>query len=67
MIYGTDEVLKQAKLKQQAQPSGFLYGTDAATHVGKPDPATRPNNTLWLEERTLVHVLSGHTCIMLNV
>lgn len=56
MIYGTDEVLKQAKLKQQAQPSGFLYGTDAATHVGKPDPATRPNNTLWLEERTLVHV-----------
>jgi len=52
MIYGTDEVLRQTKLKEQANPTGFLYGTDAATRVGKPAPAARPNNSIWLEERT---------------
>lgn len=53
MIYGTDEVLRQAQLKEEAnRPSGFLYGTDAATNVGRPAPAPRPNNSLWLEERT---------------
>lgn len=51
MIYGTDELLRQAKLKE-SQPSGFLYGTEAATNVGKPAPAPRPNNMIWLEEKT---------------
>ena len=53
MIYGTDELLRQARLKEQENnPSGFLYGTDAATRVGKAIPAPRPNNSIWLEERT---------------
>ncbi|XP_078377986.1 uncharacterized protein LOC144661155 isoform X1 [Oculina patagonica] len=52
MIYGTDELLRQAKLKEESNPSGFLYGTEAATKVGKPAPAPRPNNMIWLEERT---------------
>lgn len=52
MIYGTDELLRQAKLKENYNPSGFLYGTEAATKVGKPAPAPRPNNMIWLEERT---------------
>ena len=55
MIYGTDELLHQAKLNAEApKPSGFLYGTDAATKVGKPACGPRPNNVLWLEEKTLV-------------
>jgi len=52
MIYGTDELLHQAKIKETYNPSGFLYGTEAATKVGKPAPAPRPNNMIWLEERT---------------
>ncbi|XP_068745397.1 uncharacterized protein [Montipora capricornis] len=52
MIYGTDEILRQAKRKEKPNTSGFLYGTDAATKVGRHDPAPRPNNPLWLEERT---------------
>lgn len=52
MIYGTDELLHQAKLKGNYNPSGFLYGTEEATKVGKPAPAPRPNNMIWLEERT---------------
>lgn len=52
MIYGTDELLHQAGLKENYNPSGFLYGTEAATKVGKPAPAPRPNNMIWLEERT---------------
>lgn len=52
MIYGTDEVLRQANMRDGINPSGFLYGTEAATKVGKPSPGPRPNNVLWLEERT---------------
>ena len=52
LIYGTDEVLRQANMRDGNNPSGFLYGTEAATKVGKPSPGPRPNNVLWLEERT---------------
>lgn len=52
MIYGTDEMFRQAQLKEKANSPGFLYGTNAATKVGKAEPAPRPNNPLWLEERT---------------
>lgn len=51
MIYGTDEIFRQAQFKEKANSSGFLYGTNAATKVGKAEPAPRPNNPLWLEER----------------
>lgn len=55
MIYGTDEMLRQSeekkKLSQAEKPLGFLYGTEAATQVGKQKPSTRPNNALWLEAR----------------
>ncbi|XP_073236100.1 uncharacterized protein [Porites lutea] len=62
MIYGTDEVLRQAQLKEEAnRPLGFLYGTDAATKVGRPAPAPRPNNSLWLEERTEKDALKNQT------
>ena len=63
MIYGTDEVLRQANLKQQTNPSGFLYGTDAATNVGRAAPAPRPNNSLWLEERTWVQSDAVESCV----
>lgn len=55
MIYGTEEMLRQSEeKKKQAEnqkPLGFLYGTEAATQVGKQKPTTRPNNALWLEAR----------------
>ena len=52
MIYGTDQLPHQAKLKENYNASGFLYGTEGATKVGKAAPAPRPNNMIWLEERT---------------
>lgn len=55
MIYGTEELLRQSeekkRLAQASKPVGFLYGTEAATNVGKQKPTTRPNNALWLEQR----------------
>jgi len=56
MIYGTDELLRQTEEKRTltqatGKKEGFLYGTPAATNVGKQKPSTRPNNALWLEQR----------------
>lgn len=56
MIYGTDELVRQAARQEQDKrgkdPVGFMYGTEAATRVGKHVPNTKPNNVLMLEERT---------------
>ncbi|KAK3733793.1 hypothetical protein QZH41_015110, partial [Actinostola sp. cb2023] len=62
MIYGTDELLRQTEEKRTltqatGKKEGFLYGTPAATNVGKQKPSTRPNNALWLEQR----VFDDHT------
>ena len=55
MIYGTDELLRQSeekkKLAKTEKPVGFMYGTEAATNVGKPKPSRRPNNALGREAR----------------
>lgn len=56
MIYGTDELVRQAARQEQDKrgkyPVGFMYGTEAATRVGKHVPNTKSNNALMLEERT---------------
>ncbi|XP_031559168.1 uncharacterized protein LOC116295486 isoform X2 [Actinia tenebrosa] len=56
MIYGTDELLRQSqerqKVKSKENPIGFMYGTEAATNVGKPKPSRKPNNALLLEAKT---------------
>ncbi|XP_032239574.2 uncharacterized protein LOC5514059 isoform X1 [Nematostella vectensis] len=56
MIYGTNEMLhqeNQRRVKQQQEKAdGFLFGTDAATNVGKQQEKRKPNNALYLENRT---------------
>jgi hypothetical protein len=58
MIYGTDELLRQSQEKPKVSSNrkdpglGFMYGTEAATNVGKPRPSRKPNNALSLEAKT---------------
>lgn len=55
MIYGTDDLLRQSQERQKMQNKenriGFMYGTEAATNVGKPKPSRKPNNALLLEAK----------------
>lgn len=54
MMYGTEDLLWQSEEKRKIKsekPDGFLYGTEAATNVGKQKATTKPNNALWIEAR----------------
>lgn len=57
LVYGTNELLRREAEEKQRESAGyyrpgFMYGTEAATRVGRHVPSTKPNNALMLEQRT---------------